>query len=797
MTATLDAPAPHASSSARPTTSRHAGGAPTGSGPNPPLAGSPAAQPRIDPVLVLPTLIGALAVLAGSTALGPLLEGTSWVLPLVEVVGVVWLVGVGARLLGVPAWGAALLEVLGLVIALSALFATHAIGGFLPGPAAFRDAGQLLHAAWTQILTSVPPASSSTELSFLIALSVGASAVIVDVLIALVRTPALIALPLLSLYSVPASIANELLPWYSFVLPAALYVLLLAVMSHAGWSADARAWSSLAISGTMIAAVAIIGSLLLADSITMVGTDGRLPHGNHPGSEVGLNPFASLHGNLQSSTPVDTLVVSGLDHPDYLRTVALEKWTPDQGFSIATLTADQQNVDGQLVGAPPATDDTETVTVTPKPVYRDTFLPIYQASQSVIGLTGGWKYDANLQSLFRDNKVIPAQYTVTAAFPKPTAAELETENVTSGGILTSTGALPADVVALAQTIVRQANAQTPFDQALALQQYFTDPANGFSYSLEVPTGNTGSALLDFLKNKKGYCEQYAATMAIMLRSLDIPSRVAVGFTQGEQQADGSYLITSTDAHAWVEVRFDGSGWVRFDPTPTIDGQGGQQGFVTESGAGGSGSGGGTGTADAGGTETSTSTPTQSLTGAGVTQGQKIDGDQQTYSTGTGSGSGGDVGHWLRIIGLIIGPLLLIALLIASPALVRAVRRRRRMRTAASGGVDAAAAAWSEIEDTMVDHGFELNAAESARATANRLARTAHLSHTGRDQLRTVVMTAERQWYSIDPDGAAAVGSAVDLAPGVRAVADGLDRVAPRRLIDKLLPRSIRLGRPSR
>ena len=745
---------------------------------------------------MLPTLIGALAVLAGSTAISPLLEGTSWVLPLIEVVGVVWLVGVGARLLGVPAWGAALLEVLGLVIALSALFATHAIGGFLPGPAAFGDAGTLLHGAWTQILTSVPPATSSTELSFLIALSVGASAVIVDVLIAVVRAPALIALPLLSLYSVPASVADALLPWYSFVLPALLYVLLLAVMSHAGWSADARAWSSLAISGSIIAVIAVVGSLVLADSITAVGTDGRLPHGNHPGSQIGLNPFASLHGNLQSTTPVDTLVVSGLDHPDYLRTVALEKWTPDEGFSIASLTADQQDVDGKLSGAPPPTGGTQTVTVTPKPVYRDTFLPIYQASQSVIGLTGGWKYDADLQSLFRDNKVIPSQYTVTAAFPKPTAAELETENVTSGGILTATGTLPADVVALAQTIVRQANAQTPFDQALALQEYFTDPANGFTYSLSVPTGNTGSALLDFLKNKKGYCEQYAATMAIMLRSLDIPSRVAVGFTQGEQQADGSYLITSTDAHAWVEVRFDGSGWIRFDPTPTINGQGGQQGFVTGSGTGGEDSGTGTSTATSNATDTSNAEPTVPFTGSDIGRGQKIDGDP-SFGAGTESGSGGGVGHWLGLVGLIILPLVLIALLIAAPALIRASRRRRRMRAAATGGSDAAAAAWSEIEDTMVDHGFELNGAESARATANRLARTAHLSTAGREQLRMVVMTAERQWYSADPSADGPGGPPGDLGPGVRAVSDGLDRVAPRRLIDKLLPRSVRPGRAPR
>jgi transglutaminase-like putative cysteine protease len=769
----------------------------------------------VDPVLTLPTLIGALAVLVGSTALGPLLEGTSWVLPLIEVVGVIWLVGVGARLLAVPAWGATILQVAGLTIALSALFASNAIGGFLPGPGAFGDAGRLLHDAWTQILTSVPPAVSSTELSFLIALSVGAAALIVDVLIAAVRAPALVALPLLSLFSVPASIDNDLLPWYAFVLPALLYVLLLAVMGHAGWGADTRAWSALAISGTTIAVIAVVGSLLLADSVTAVGTDGRLPHGNHPGSQVGLNPFASLHGNLQNSTPSDALVVSGLDHPDYLRTVALEKWTPDQGFSVESLSADQQNVDGALDGAPPATGDSETITVTPKAVYRDTFLPIYQATQSVIGLTGGWKYDSGLQSLFRDNKVNPSQYTITASFPKPTAAELETENVTSGGVLTQTGTLPAEVIDLAQTIVAQADAESPFDQALALQRYFTDPANGFSYSLKVPTGNTGSALLDFLKNKQGYCEQYAATMAIMLRSLGIPSRVAIGFTQGERQADGSFVITSNDAHAWVEVRFDTSGWVRFDPTPTVGGQGGQQGFVP--GGSGGDTAAGSGTATVGPTVTSTTTTTPSLSGARATEGQKIDGAQQTYSPGTGTGSS-EVGRWIGLVALILGPLLLVALLVAAPSTIRAVRRRRRLRAAAAGGPDAATAAWSEIEDTMVDHGFALDPAESARATANRLARTAHLSNAGRDQLRSVVMTAERQWYGAGADQRPEEGQqgsgghrradgpqeaagdrrpVDDLAPGVLAVADGLDRVAPRRLVDRLLPRSIRPGGSAR
>ena len=67
-------------------------------------------------------------------------------------------------------------------------------------------------------------------------------------------------------------------------------------------------------------------------------------------------------------------------------------------------------------------------------------------------------------------------------------------------------------------------------------------------------------------------------MAIMLRAVGVPARVAIGFTQGTRNADGSYLISSNDAHAWVEVPFDNAGWVQFDPTPLGGGQGGQQGF---------------------------------------------------------------------------------------------------------------------------------------------------------------------------------------------------------------------------
>ena len=66
--------------------------------------------------------------------------------------------------------------------------------------------------------------------------------------------------------------------------------------------------------------------------------------------------------------------------------------------------------------------------------------------------------------------------------------------------------------------------------------------------------------------RAGYCQHYAGAMALMLRTLGIPARVAVGFTAGTWKA-GVWTVTDQQAHAWVEAWFAGYGWLAFDPTP--------------------------------------------------------------------------------------------------------------------------------------------------------------------------------------------------------------------------------------
>ena len=94
--------------------------------------------------------------------------------------------------------------------------------------------------------------------------------------------------------------------------------------------------------------------------------------------------------------------------------------------------------------------------------------------------------------------------------------------------------------------------------------------NDFAYELRLPDTASADPLSDFLfVRKKGHCEYFASAMAVMLRTLGIPSRMASGFQSGYfNEVSGLYVIRGSDAHAWVEGYIDGTGWVTFDPTPS-------------------------------------------------------------------------------------------------------------------------------------------------------------------------------------------------------------------------------------
>jgi transglutaminase-like putative cysteine protease len=107
-----------------------------------------------------------------------------------------------------------------------------------------------------------------------------------------------------------------------------------------------------------------------------------------------------------------------------------------------------------------------------------------------------------------------------------------------------------------------------YDRAAEIRRYLI---GHYSYTLDLtgPTGRNPDPLGYFLfTSHAGHCEYFATAMTVMLRSIDVPARYVTGFLPGEyNDVGGDYIIRGSDAHAWVEVFFNGYGWITFDPTP--------------------------------------------------------------------------------------------------------------------------------------------------------------------------------------------------------------------------------------
>ncbi|HZQ20398.1 MAG TPA: DUF3488 and transglutaminase-like domain-containing protein [Terriglobales bacterium] len=111
-----------------------------------------------------------------------------------------------------------------------------------------------------------------------------------------------------------------------------------------------------------------------------------------------------------------------------------------------------------------------------------------------------------------------------------------------------------------------ANAESPYARAAAVENYLR---SNYGYTLQLPSSTPSDPIADFLfTRRRGHCEYFASSMAIMLRMLGIPSRVINGFSGGEfNDITSQYVIRASDAHSWVEAYLPGQGWVTFDPTP--------------------------------------------------------------------------------------------------------------------------------------------------------------------------------------------------------------------------------------
>ncbi len=183
-----------------------------------------------------------------------------------------------------------------------------------------------------------------------------------------------------------------------------------------------------------------------------------------------------------------------------------------------------------------------------------------------------WNQDGSAD--LADLRVLPyldagKVYRVRASIAVPTVAQLRAASTDYPSWVTRRYLqLPPTVTPRTRALAREiaSGLDTPYDVAEGVTRYLR---TNISYRETVPPAPAGQEPLDWFlfDGREGFCNYYASAEVILLRSLGIPARLAVGFAQGERLAGSdAYLVRQRDAHAWPEVYFPGVGWVEFEPT---------------------------------------------------------------------------------------------------------------------------------------------------------------------------------------------------------------------------------------
>ncbi|WP_166351499.1 transglutaminaseTgpA domain-containing protein [Phytoactinopolyspora limicola] len=696
-----------------------------------------------------PTVVAGIAALISIIPLLELTDNASWLAPAAIAVVVVCAVGLMGRQFRVP--GALILLAqlmvvtwwLGLLIA-----ADLAWFGVFPSttwPDRFRAVASEANEAIETLGTPVPV--SDGILLYMVA-GIAAIAIAVDLLVGTWRRSALAGVPLAAAYAVTAGIQGGDLGWWWFVPPAVGYMALLIVESRrrvSAWGSSAGpptdasgepAAVALARNGRRVGGVALAAAVAIPAFVPIL-TDGVVSgRGGGGGSGDGRtirtdNPILDLQRNLTRPDNVDILRYSASDSSShYIRTVTLDSFDGDVWKMSDRPVPESQRV-SEGMPEPPGLDleeppDEVEIQFAVDTIYASKWLPLAYPAQH-IDIDGDWRYDpATLDVVAADSDAAGMVYSAVSLDVTFDAAILQDAGeprTDVDDLLDLPDELPDIVTDLADEVT--SDASDDFSRAAALQQWFRGPS--FTYDLTTQPGTSSSALADFLEDRSGYCEQFAATMAIMARYLDIPARVAVGFTPGTFEGDGTWLVRAHDAHAWPELYFEGMGWVRFEPTPAAR----------------------TGTAPAWTLEPNETAPDEEPDSPDNTSTAPPTNDLDQFPDEDILGGGGSTtttsqSPWPLVVA---GTVAALAVLACVPAALARVRRAWRWRRAGADPVAQAAASWAEIGEAARDAGLPWDAATTPRAAGRTITAQASLADEPRILLDHLVRVTERARYA--------------------------------------------------
>lgn len=470
-----------------------------------------------------------------------------------------------------------LASAVGLVVALGVLVYPSTTWAGLPTTDTIRAIVRSLHLVTDQAATEVAPAPPLAPLMTAAMMAVWSASTAAHALAVRSGSSVLPLLPGAALLAFSGVVTEDPpRPGYVLLFLASAFAVLFAqaIERTSTWGSGSPT-SGTIFSGRWartLGTVAALSAIAIPGVLPGFGSKGLLDIGG-PTRRVSVNPIVDIRPSLLQNPPADLFRVRA-DRPAYWRLVVLDRFD-GQAWKLSE-DHDLENGQPLGLGAQPLIGDSPTSSLRLEQEIEieqlgAAWLP---AAADPVEITleddlGARHFDTTDIIELEAETSEGMRYEVTSALARPSLIELDQIQPVNANSDPRYTALPSGLPSRIREIALEvsAGAETPFDQVLAIQEYLRT----FTYDELAPAGHGTDAILNFLEeSRRGFCEQFAGTMAVLVRALGYPARVAIGFLPGDQEDDGWNEVTTAQVHAWPEVYFGEFGWLAFEPTPSRD-----------------------------------------------------------------------------------------------------------------------------------------------------------------------------------------------------------------------------------
>lgn len=441
--------------------------------------------------------------------------------------------------------------------------------GVLPAAETWRGIQRLIGEGSNRIIQEVAPIAPGPEILLFVVIGIWATAWLVDTAAASIGSKPFAIIVALPLLLTPGLLVSSRALWWDagLFIAAAAAMLWLEQRTAGPRTRDGR---GLPLLGPL-ASLGIAGLLLVALVPRAPGFGQPSLLKSRNGGGVAFNPITALRPTLSDDVARNLLFVTTLT-PGYLRLTTLDQFDGEMFTQSGLATASRRGL-GAGFGTPydqrtPFVEVEQRIQLTR---LAGSWLPAQPSPILLEGLGPTVQFESDTGALVM-LPTVPrnATYRVVSMVAQPNGAALDALSEKSPSVSRRFLDLPkvsSELRAITAGIV--GDAETPYRKAVAIQRHL----RGFTYDLRVAADHDLRTMEQFLTTvRRGYCEQFATTMAVLARIAGLPSRVVIGFANGtpvSRRPGGAttYLVTTLDAHAWPEIWIEGAGWIAFEPTP--------------------------------------------------------------------------------------------------------------------------------------------------------------------------------------------------------------------------------------